>query len=58
MKVCLISKGGGAMSAKKKETENPNVVRRSLQEIVGNGYADFWHFKGLEVFLMGGKGRF
>lgn len=44
------------MPRKKQEQQQPNVVRRSLQEVVGKGYATFWNFKGLEVYLQGGKG--
>lgn len=36
--------------------KQPEVEKRSLQEVVGKGYATFWHFKGLECYLMGGKG--
>lgn len=35
----------------KKQKEDSNVVRRSLQEVVGKGYATFWNFKGLECYL-------
>ena len=36
---------------KTSQDENPNIVRRSLQDVVGKGYATFWNFKGLEVYL-------
>lgn len=45
------------MAKRANNNENkPNIVKRSLQEVVGKGYATFWNFKGLDVYLMGGKG--
>ena len=40
-----------------KEIQRSQQVKQvSLQEIVGKGYATFWNFRGIEVYLQGGKG--
>lgn len=33
-----------------------NVRQVSLQQIIGKGYKEFWNFKGIEIYLQGGKG--
>lgn len=45
-----------ANKSKSKSSNQQALPRRSLQEVIGKGYATFWNFKGLEAYIMGGKG--